>query len=369
MVKHPGAYAVSHDNTGQRLSQADALALYEQETVFSLGRLAHARRMALHSEPDVTYIVDRNVNYTNVCVSGCVFCAFYRPPGDPDGYVLTLEELADKVRETVELGGRQILLQGGMNPDLGLQWYEDTFAALKERFPTLALHALSPPEIWWLAETEGLPVADVIRRLRAAGLDSIPGGGAEILVDRVRSSVSPNKCTADQWLAVMGEAHSQGLLTTATMMFGQGETVAERIEHLERIRVLQDQALASKPGRFTAFIPWTFQPAHTRNPMPEASSTEYLKFLALARLFLDNVPNIQASWVTQGPMVGQLALFFGANDFGSTMIEENVVAAAGVHFRLPESKLRKLVQGAGFRPRRRRMDYSLETGHVAGGTA
>ena len=352
---------MSHPEIGPRLTPAEALRLYEGETVFGLGRKAHARRMALHPEPTVTYIVDRNVNYTNVCVSGCAFCAFYRPPGDPDGYVLSLDQLAAKVQETFELGGRQILLQGGMNPDLGLDWYEATFAALKERFAELNLHALSPPEIWWLAETEGLPLAEVIRRLAAAGLDSIPGGGAEILVDRLRSAVSPNKCTADQWLAVMAEAHAQGLLTTATMMFGQGETVAERIEHLERIRALQDQA-ASKPGRFTAFIPWTFQPTGTRNPMPEASSTDYLKFLALARLYLDNVPNLQASWVTQGPMIGQLALFFGANDFGSTMIEENVVAAAGVHFRLPEAKLRRLVEGAGFRPVRRRMDYGLDPG-------
>ncbi len=354
---------MSHPDIGKRLTPAEALRLYQSETVFGLGRLAHARRMAMHPEPVVTYIVDRNVNYTNVCVSGCVFCAFYRPPGDPEGYVLTLDELADKVRETLELGGRQILFQGGMNPDLGLEWYEATFVALKERFPSLALHALSPPEIWWLSESEGLPVADVIRRLVIAGLDSIPGGGAEVLVDRLRAKVSPNKCTTDQWLAVMGEAHSQGLLTTATMMFGQGETEAERIQHLERIRSLQDEA-ASKPGRFTAFIPWTFQPEHTRNPMPEASSTEYLKFLALARLYLDNVPNIQASWVTQGPMVGQLALFFGANDFGSTMIEENVVAATGVHFRLPEDRLRRLVEGAGFRPARRRMDYGLEDAAV-----
>lgn len=357
-----------HSETGPRLSPAAALRLYQNETLFALGRMAHARRMAMHPEPVVTYIVDRNVNYTNVCVSGCVFCAFYRPPGDPDGYVLGPEELAAKLQETVDLGGRQILLQGGMNPDLDLDWYETTFAALKERFPQVALHALSPPEIWWLAETEGLPVAEVVRRLRAAGLDSIPGGGAEILVDRVRRAVSPNKCTADQWLAVMAEAHSQGLLTTATMMFGQGETVEERIEHLERIRSLQDEALdptRGKPGRFTAFIPWTFQPAHTRNPMTEASSTEYLKFLALSRLYLDNVPNIQASWVTQGPMVGQLALFFGANDFGSTMIEENVVAATGVHFRLPEERLRRLVKGAGFRPERRRMDYTLVGGDAA----
>ncbi|MEW5773773.1 MAG: cyclic dehypoxanthinyl futalosine synthase [Thermodesulfobacteriota bacterium] len=338
----------------ERMTAAGAARLWEAESLFTLGGMAHARRMELHPAPVVTYIVDRNVNYTNVCVSGCTFCAFFRPPGDPEGYVLTREELAAKVQETVDLGGYQILLQGGMHPDLKLPWFEDLFAFLKARFPQVAIHGLSPTEIDFLARDGGLSVAEVVRRLRAAGLDSIPGGGAEVLVDEVRRRVSPNKCGADAWLAVMREAHRQGMRTTATMMFGQGETLAQRIEHLTRIRDLQDET-----GGFTAFIPWTFQPEHTRLPRPEASSSEYLKFLALCRLYLDNVPNLQASWVTQGPLVGQLALFFGANDFGSTMIEENVVAATGVSFRLPEPELRLLVERAGFAPRRRAMDYTL----------
>lgn len=338
----------------QRLSPQDALDLLQQENVFSLGRMAHERRLAMHPDNRVTYIVDRNINYTNVCVSGCKFCAFFRPPGDHEGYVLSREELAQKVRETVELGGYQILLQGGMHPDLELGFYEDMLRFLKAEFPSVAVHGFSPTEIAYLGRETKLGVTEVIRRLVDAGLDSIPGGGAEILTDRMREKVSPRKCGTDEWLGVMREAHLLGLKTTATMMFGQGETLEERIEHLDRLRSLQDET-----GGFTAFIPWTFQPENTRMPMPEASSDSYLKMLAVSRLYLDNIPNVQASWVTQGPLVGQLALFWGANDFGSTMIEENVVAAAGVHFRLPEKKLRKLVESAGFTPCRRTMDYTL----------
>lgn len=338
----------------QRLTPQAARELFERETVFSLGRMAHARRMEMHPEAVVTYIVDRNINYTNVCVSGCRFCAFFRAPGDAGGYVLSQEQLAAKVQETVDLGGYQILLQGGMHPELELEFYTDMLSFLKQRFPQVAIHGFSPTEIWYLGQETGLGPAEVIRRMVTAGLDSIPGGGAEILTDRMREKVSPRKCTADQWLEVMRQAHLQGLKTTATMMFGQGETLGERIEHLDRLRALQDET-----GGFTAFIPWTFQPENTRNPMPEASSTDYLKTLALSRLYLDNVPSVQASWVTQGPMIGQLALFWGANDFGSTMIEENVVAAAGVHFLLPEDELRRLVASAGFTPRRRSMDYTI----------
>ena len=268
--------------------------------------------------------------------------------------MLSREELARKVSETVDLGGYQILLQGGMNPDLDLSFYEDMLRFLKENFPGVAVHGFSPPEIHFLTEKTGLSGAEVIASLREAGLDSIPGGGAEILVDRVRNAVSPGKCNADRWLEIMETAHVQGMRTTATMMFGQNETFDERIEHLERIREVQDRT-----GGFTAFIPWTFQPSNTQLDRTEVSSVEYLKFLALSRLFLDNVDNIQASWVTQGPMIGQLALKWGANDFGSTMIDENVVAAAGVHFKLPEEELRRLVEDAGFQPRRRTMDYRL----------
>lgn len=338
----------------ERMTPEAAQRLWDTHDLFALGRMAHARRFELHPESWVTYIVDRNINYTNVCVSGCRFCAFFRPPGHTQGFVLSHSELEHKVQETVDVGGYQILLQGGMHPELPLGFYLEMLGFLKTRFPQVAVHGFSPPEIWFLAANEGRSLAEIIAELKQAGLDSIPGGGAEILTDRMRHQVSPNKCSAAQWLAVMEEAHQQGLRTTATMMFGQGETMAERFQHLEALRNLQDRT-----GGFTAFIPWTFQPRNTQIERTEASSHEYLKFLALARLYLDNIENIQASWVTQGPLVGQLALLWGANDFGSTMIEENVVAAAGVHFRLPETTIRDIVKRAGFVPRRRRMDYTL----------
>lgn len=342
-------------HVSSRLDIAAARTLWEEQDVFGLGRLAQAERLRRHPEPMVTYIVDRNINYTNICACGCRFCAFFRPPGHAEGYVLGREELAAKVAETEALGGYQILLQGGMHPDLRLDFYTGMLAFLRDRFPHVAVHGFSPPEIVFLARMEGLSIAEVLAELKASGLASLPGGGAEILSDGIRSAVSPNKCPADEWIAVMAEAHAQGLRSTATMVIGLGETIDQRLEHLSRVRDLQDVT-----GGFTAFIPWTFQPSNTRLAgLVEASSVEYLRWLALSRLFLDNVPNIQASWVTQGPLVGQMALTFGANDFGSTMIEENVVAAAGVHFRLPEEELRRLVTQAGFRPARRNMDYSL----------
>jgi len=337
-----------------RITPGEARYIWDMHDVFTLGGLAHERRLTMHPEKIVTYIVDRNINYTNICISACKFCAFFRGPGEDGGYVLPTEDILAKVQETVDLGGYQILLQGGMNPDLPLSYYTDLLATLKRHFPQVAVHGFSPSEIWFMSQEAKRPLAEIITELRAAGLDSIPGGGAEILVNEVRSRVSPRKCTADEWLQVMETAHGLGMRTTATMMFGQGETFEQRIEHLERLRELQDRT-----GGFTAFIPWTFQPRNTRMEMPETSSHEYLKFLALSRLYLDNIDNIQASWVTQGPMVGQLALLWGANDFGSTMIEENVVAATGVHFRLPEKALRTLVERAGFTPRRRTMDYTL----------
>lgn len=337
-----------------RLNSTEARYLWDMNDVFTLGELAHRRRLDMHPEGVVTYIVDRNINYTNVCMSACKFCAFFKGPGEEGGYVLSTGEILAKVQETVDLGGYQILLQGGMNPDLPLGFYADLLRTLKAHFPQVAVHGFSPSEIWYLSHREDRPVADVLAELRRAGLDSVPGGGAEILDDEVRGRVSPRKCTADQWISVMETAHGLGMRTTATMMFGQGETFAQRMGHLDRLRDLQDRTRG-----FTAFIPWTFQPRNTRMEMPEASSHEYLKFLALCRLYLDNIDNIQASWVTQGPMVGQLALLWGANDFGSTMLEENVVAATGVHFRLPEADLRSLVERAGFVPRRRNMDYTL----------
>ncbi len=338
----------------KRLHANEARYVWDMHTVFSLGALAHERRLAMHPQGIVTYIVDRNINYTNVCVSGCTFCAFFKSPGEEGGYVLPTREILAKVQETVDVGGYQILLQGGMNPDLPLGYYTDLLSTLKSHFPQVAVHGFSPSEIWFLSQREHRSVADILTDLREAGLDSVPGGGAEILVDEVRRRVSPRKCTSGQWLSVMETAHSLGMRTTATMMFGQGETFEQRIAHLDSLRDLQDRT-----GGFTAFIPWTFQPRNTRMEMPETSSHEYLKFLALCRLYLDNIDNIQASWVTQGPKVGQLALFWGANDFGSTMLEENVVAATGVHFRLPERELRSLVERAGFTPRRRTMDYTL----------
>jgi cyclic dehypoxanthinyl futalosine synthase len=337
-----------------RLDIEQARKLWQEESLFTLGKMAHETRLRMHPEKMVTYIVDRNINYTNICMSACKFCAFFKPPGSGEGYVLTFDQLAEKISETIELGGGQILLQGGMNPDLDLVFYQKMLEFIKERFPLVAVHGFSPPEIWYMSVEAGLPVEEVIFRLRKSGLDSIPGGGAEILADRVRKDLSPRKCMSDQWLEVMEKAHEQGLRTTATMMFGHVETLDERLIHLERIRSLQDRT-----GGFTAFIPWTFQPANTQVRAREVSSDEYLKFLALSRLFLDNIPNIQASWVTQGSKVGQLALLWGANDFGSTMIEENVVAAAGVSFKMPEEELRTLIQGAGFVPGKRRMDYAL----------
>jgi dehypoxanthine futalosine cyclase len=342
---------------GERLSAGQAMTLYADADLHTLGELAHAARLARHPGPVVTYVVDRNINYSNVCVCACKFCAYYRQPGAPDAFVLTPQELAAKIEETLALGGTQILMQGGHHPDLPLGFYEDMLREIKSRF-AIHIHAFSPPEIVHFAQISGLSTAAVIARLKAAGLDSIPGGGAEILVDRVRREVSPNKCPAGQWLAVMAEAHGQGLKTTATMMLGHRETASERIRHLLAVRELQDET-----GGFTAFIPWTFAPANTAlaGIRPE-TSVNYLRLLAVARLVLDNVDNLQVSWVTMGPEVAQLALFFGANDFGSTMIEENVVAAAGVRHRLSVGDVRRVIADAGFVPRQRTMDYTLLEG-------
>ncbi|MDR3555121.1 MAG: cyclic dehypoxanthinyl futalosine synthase [Syntrophobacteraceae bacterium] len=336
-----------------RISIEQARHLYANGDFYSLGRKAHEARLKKHESPIVTYVVDRNINYSNVCVCGCRFCAFFRPPGHGEAYVLGREELAAKIEETVKLGGTQILLQGGHHPDLPLSFYEDMLRFIKSGYP-IHIHAFSPPEIVFLADMESIGTGEVIARLRSAGLDSIPGGGAEILVDSVRSRVSPRKCTAAQWLAVMEEAHAQGLRTTATMMFGHEETVEDRLTHLFALRDLQDRT-----GGFTAFIPWTFQPQNTAIDREPETAVSYLRLLAVSRLVLDNFDNIQASWVTMGPKVAQMALFFGANDFGSTMIEENVVAAAGVSFRLSIEEIRRIIESAGFEPRQRTMAYEL----------
>jgi cyclic dehypoxanthinyl futalosine synthase len=343
----------------RRLSDEDALALLSSADILALGAAAGVMRARMHPTREVTFIVDRNINYTNVCVSGCRFCAFYRDPGAPDAYVLSADELHVKVSETLELGGTAILLQGGMHPELPLEWYEAMLRDLKAHFP-IHVHGFGPPEIRHLADLSGLSATDVLARLRAAGLDSLPGGGAEILVDRVRGHVSPRKATSDQWLDVMRDAHRLDISTTATMMFGHLETPAERIEHLRRIREVQDEARAAGHVGFRAFIPWSFQPGNTELaedeaaaagiPLAAASGWDYLRTLAVSRLYLDNVDNIQASWVTQGSKIGQVALAFGANDMGSTMIEENVVAAAGTHFMVARDELVRLIADAGFVP-------------------
>jgi len=340
---------------GGRVDAAEALALYREAPTHLLGHLADTIRARRHPDRIVTYIIDRNVNYTNVCVARCNFCAFYRPVGASDGYVLGFEEIFRKIDETIALGGNQLLLQGGHNPDLPIQWYEDLFRGVKERYPDFKLHALSPPEVLHIARLNQLPVPAVIERLIAAGLDSIPGGGAEILVDRVRTLLNCySKASSDEWLDVMGQAHRAGLRTTATMMYGTVETEEERIEHMLRLRELQDET-----GGFTAFITWSYQPEHTEHGGYEATGIDYLRTLALARIVLDNFDNLQASWVTQGGKVGQLSLAFGANDMGSVMIEENVVRAAGASYCMDEVEIVDNVIDAGFIPKRRNMHYEI----------
>ncbi|MCU0599061.1 MAG: dehypoxanthine futalosine cyclase [Desulfobacterales bacterium] len=341
---------ISHN---KRIDAAEALFLFENADLLQIGYLADAKKSFLHPESWVTFVSDRNINYTNVCISGCRFCAFYRPPGHKEGYVLTEPELFQKIKETLDLGGTQILLQGGMHPDLNLNYYENLLRAIKNNF-SIHIHGLSPPEIFFLSQKTPLPVAEVIKRLIRAGLDTIPGGGAEILCDDIRKEISPNKCTAAQWLDVMKTAHQLGMKTTATMMFGHIETNRHIIEHMIKLRDLQDETQG-----FTAFIPWTFQPKNTRIQLESASAAQYLRVLALSRLVLDNFKNIQASWVTQGDKIAQMALAFGANDFGSTMIEENVVAAAGVNFRLPKSEIIRLIQDAGYAAKQRDCFYNI----------
>jgi cyclic dehypoxanthinyl futalosine synthase len=347
--------ALQKASAGERLDRADALALYTEAPTHVLGRLADAVRARTHADRLVTYIIDRNVNYTNVCVARCAFCAFYRPVGSHEGYVLSFDEILRKIEETISLGGGQLLLQGGHNPDIPITWYEDLFRAVKQRHPAFRLHALSPPEVVHISRLSQLPVEGVIRRLVDAGLDSIPGGGAEILVDRVRKLLHCyGKATSDEWLDVMRHAHHAGLRTTATMMYGTVETLDERLEHMFRLRDLQDET-----GGFTAFITWSYQPEHTALAGAEATGVEYLRTLAIARLVLDNFVNLQASWVTQGGKVGQLSLGFGANDMGSVMIEENVVRAAGASYCMDEVEIVRNIEDAGFIAKRRNMHYEV----------
>jgi cyclic dehypoxanthinyl futalosine synthase len=340
---------------GGRVDRAEAVVLYRDAPTHLLGHLADAIRARKHPDRIVTYIIDRNVNYTNVCVARCNFCAFYRPVGSSEGYVLGFEEIFRKIDETIAVGGNQLLLQGGHNPDLPIAWYEDLFRAVKARYPKFKLHALSPPEVLHISKLNQIPVPRVIERLVAAGLDSVPGGGAEILVDRVRKLLNCyGKATSDEWLGVMRDAHLAGLRTTATMMYGTVETDEERIEHMMRLRELQDET-----GGFTAFITWSYQPDHTERGGTEATGVDYLRTLALARIILDNFDNLQASWVTQGGKVGQLSLAYGANDMGSVMIEENVVRAAGASYCMDELEIVVNIEDAGFVPKRRNMHYEV----------
>lgn len=340
---------------GERLAPADGVALLESSDLTLLGQAADAVARRLHPEEYRTYNIDRNINYSNVCTAVCDFCAFYRKPKSGDGYVLSRDELLAKVQETVQLGGNQILLQGGLHPDFKLDWYEELLRDIKDRFPQVNVHGFSPPEIHHFTKLNRLALRDVLERLRAAGLGSIPGGGAEILVDRVRRQITRGKCMTDDWLNVMRVWHELGERSTATMMFGHVETLADRIEHFDRLRRLQDET-----GGFTAFIGWTFQPQHTAmSHIPKATPFEYLKTLAVARLYLDNFPNIQSSWVTQGLRIGQLGLVFGANDLGSLMIEENVVAEAGTIHYVTLDQIREAIREAGYVPRQRDVFYRL----------
>lgn len=344
---------------GRRLAPGEAALLFRDARLLDLALAADMVRRRLHPEPIVTYIVDRNVNYTNVCVARCSFCAFYREPGDPEGYLHSKESLFAKVEETIALGGTGILMQGGHHPDLAIDWYEDLLRALGERFPAVHVHAFSPSEVQHIARVSGIGVEEVLRRLRDAGLRSMPGGGGEILVDEVRRRISPLKTMSDDWLGVMETAHGLGIPTTATMMFGHVETYADRVEHMRKVRDLQDRSLARGARGFTAFIAWTYKAGNTALGGAEASSAEYLRTQAIARLFMDNIPNIQSSWVTQGKEIGQVALRFGANDMGSTMIEENVVRAAGAHGCTTRMELERLIREAGYQPRQRDTLYNL----------
>ena len=341
---------------GQRIQTKEALELFSSTDILLLGNVASRLTRKKRVDKTITYIVDRNINYTNVCVTDCSFCAFYRKESDADSYVLPYEVIAKKIEETVAAGGNQILLQGGHHQNLKIDYFEDLFQKIKQQFG-IHLHALSPSEVIHTSRISKLSLDETLTRLKKAGLDSIPGGGAEILVDRVRQIISPKKCNSNEWLEVMEHAHGMGIPTTATMMFGHVETLEERIEHLDRLRKLQD-----KTKGFTAFIAWGFQPGNTQLQGDSGIKTavtgfEYLKTLAISRIFLDNFNNLQSSWVTQGPKIGQVSLYYGANDMGSTMMEENVVAAAGTVYCMDEEEIIRLITDSGFIPQRRNMKY------------
>jgi cyclic dehypoxanthinyl futalosine synthase len=333
------------------MTRAEALEMFASPDLVGIGMEADQVRRRLHPDGVVSYIIDRNINYTNFCTEYCTFCAFYRPMGHAEGYILPKQTIFEKIRETVELGGTGVLMQGGLHPDLKIEWYEDLLRSIKEQFPQVWLHCFSSPEVQNIANVSGLSLRDAIARLRDAGLDSIPGGGAEILDDDVRRRIARLKCTTDEWVDVHRTAHELGMRTTATMMFGCGETIEQRMNHLDIVRNIQEDT-----GGFTAFIPWSFQPENTslgKSVREEATAVDYLKTLAISRLYLENVLNVQSSWVTQGLKTCQIGLRFGGNDVGSIMIEENVVSAAGAHNHASEEELRRIIRDAGFTPKQR----------------
>jgi menaquinone biosynthesis protein, SCO4550 family len=336
---------------GKRLSAEEGILLLEEAELLELGQAATLIRQQLHPRKTVTFVIDRNINYTNICTCRCKFCAFYRKEGHPEGYVLSSTELHTKIVETLQSGGTQLLIQGGLHPGLDLAYFEKMLQDIKSNYK-IHIHSFSPPEIWNLAQKSGLSIKTVLKRLQAAGLDSVPGGGAEILADRVRQLISPDKISWQQWMEVMITAHLLGMKTTATMMFGHVETMTERILHMVRVREAQDQT-----GGFTAFIPWSFAPDNTELGGEGSTGTDYLRTLAVARLMLDNVPNIQVSWVTQGAKMAQAALCFGANDFGSTMLEENVVRSAGVRTWIPLPEIIRCIEDAGYTAVQRNTHY------------
>jgi cyclic dehypoxanthinyl futalosine synthase len=339
--------------SGARLSFEDGLHLYHYADLPELARMADWARRRKHPEPIVTYIVGRNINYTNICWVRCSFCAFYRPPGSEEGYVLPREVIFAKIREMVDAGGIEILIQGGLNPKLKTEYFEDLFRSIKRNFK-VHIHGLSPTEILYIARLSRLSVLKTISRLRAAGLDTIPGAGAEILSDEIRKLIAPHKETTEEWLGVMRTAHSLGMRSSATMMYGSLDRIENRLEHLMRVRALQDET-----GGFTAFIPWNYQPGGTELGGAKTDGHEYLRMVALSRILLDNIDNLQASWVTQGEDVARLSLHYGVNDFGSTMFEEKVVKAAGTEFHMDETEVRRQIGVAGFEPRRRNTYYKL----------
>jgi len=341
-----------------RIDKKDALKMLKEASLYELGSLADEIRKKQHPEGIVTFVVDRNINYTNICINRCKFCAFWRPKEHPEAYIISQNVLVQKIEETIQKGGTQILLQGGVNPELGLDFYIKMLRFIKENFK-IHIHGFSPPEIAFLSKKEGMPVREILEKLREAGLDSIPGGGAEILSDRVRNIQSPNKIKSAEWLNVMREAHLLGMKTSATMMFGSIDTEEDILQHLHALRTLQDETKG-----FTAFIPWSFQPYNTElkrenTEIMPAGAVKYLKVLALSRIYLDNFKNIQVSWVTQGIKIAQVGLRFGANDFGSTMLEENVVKAAGVSYRVTMEEIIQAIKSAGFRPAQRNTFYKI----------